>query len=133
MCEVANVRRRSDTLITGVEYWNSDTYVASDAGAMSVATVIAVIAIKIATWRAVFMGVKVMTKFLLVRRIVAVWISVHHDIRSGLQAHEEHRENHEMANERSHNGASVTQNRLQKVNRVHIGPVRIAIPPAPIG
>ena len=98
MCEVANVRRRSDTLITGVEYWNSDTYVASDAGAMSVATVIAVIAIKIATWRAVFMGVKVMTKFLLVRRIVAVWISVHYDIRSGFQAHEKHRENHKIAN-----------------------------------
>ena len=127
------MRRRSDTLITGVQYWNSDAHVAGDAGAMSVATVIAMIAIKIATWRAVFMGIKVMAKFLLVRRIVAVWISVHYDIRSGFQAHEEHRENHEMANERSHNGVSVTQNRHQKANRVHIGPVRTAIPPAPIG
>ena len=125
--------RRSDTLTIGVEYWNSDAHVAGDAGAMSVATVIAMIAVEIATWRAVLMGIKVMAKFLLVRRIVAVRKSVHHDIRSGFQAHEEHRENHKIADERSHYGVSVTQNRHQKANRVHIERLRTAIPPAPNG
>jgi hypothetical protein len=38
-----------------------------------------------------------------------------------------------MANERSHSGVSVTQNWQQKENRVHIGRVRTAIPPAPNG
>ena len=66
-------------------------------------TVIAMIAVEIATWRAVLMGIKVMAKFLLVRRIVAVRKSVHHDIRSGFQAHEEHGQDHDMADEKPHN------------------------------
>ena len=75
--------------------------------------VVAMIAIEVATWRSVFMGIELMAEFLLVRRIVTVRRAVHYHVRSGFQAHKEHGENHEIVNERSHNRVSVTQNQQQ--------------------
>ena len=84
------------------------------------ATVIAMIPIELAIRHAVFVGIKLMTKLLLVRGIVTMRIAVHYDVRSRLHADKEHRENRNMANNRSHKGVSLLHFSDRSANQFHI-------------
>ena len=48
------------------------------------------ITIELTVRRSVFMGIELMAKLFLMGRIVTVRKPVHHHVRSGFQAHEEH-------------------------------------------
>lgn len=100
---------------------------------MTVAAVIAMIAIELAAWRSVFMGIKLMAKFFLMRRVIAVRIAVDQHIRSALYTGKEHGNHHKYAPKGFHSAAMVHRFARPGADLGHICPRRGPVLSAPIG